>query len=230
MKFLISLFLYFILFQAVSQGPATYQSQEIYKKKGVKVRRWYTGTNKVLDKITWYDREGRLIIEYNPLMITYYRYNPNGQLIEKTDTIFGKKDQPKQVGLYVLEYSNQELIKVTRWNPDYTLSYITRYEKSEKLQITECYNPNAIIYSQDTAEYDNQNLKVKFYGCDKSSHHCWNSSYIYHYDKNKNIVKKTWLNYGEPAGEIYFFYNDKGLLARTESKLAPEFFEYEYYE
>jgi len=94
-----ALILGLILISSTVHTQETFQSDSLYKARKVKTIKLYAGTNKMLNSISYYDREGRLIkyyLETNgwKTITTSYLYNDNGFLNQEIDTIrYFKVDQ-----------------------------------------------------------------------------------------------------------------------------------------
>lgn len=239
-----------------SQEKWTFQSDSIYKANNVKARKWYNEDK--LTATTFYDKEGRMTkFQYEPFLgggqkTIYFEYDEKGKLINQVDTTRNgkpnKKDLKKlkkveldflfeveinkpevEVSKFKIEYSNNRLIKLTKYNPDGTLDIVDYFENNGKTQIRDWYRDGE-KYRQSTTEYLNGFQKRKYYGweirpnLEKSE---WFYTFEYVFD-NGQVKEFTRYDNGEKKETTKMEYDDNGLLIRV-SNYTTELFEYEYY-
>lgn len=238
------------------QEKWTFQSDSIYKANNVKARIWYTGDK--LFATTFYDTEGRMTkFQMEPFLggeqkTTYFEYDEKGNLMNKVDTTRNgkpdkealkmlkmkgidlskklKNNKPKiEVSNYELNYIDDELIKMTEYNPDGTLNIVDRFENNEKKQIREWYR-NDEKYRESVTEYIDDFHKEKYYGWEirpNSEKIEWNYTFEYVFE-NGRIKEFTRFDNGKRKETTKMEYDSNGLLIKA-SYYTTERFEYEYY-
>lgn len=258
-KILPLIFFMFICSPSVAQELGNYQNDSIYKQNKVKVRKWYSGTNKKLTITTSYDTEGRLS-KYNVTlnlgateMTTYYSYDANGKLINQVDTIRnGKPDKkelkrlkkmgfnPKmllgdvknkpalEVAKYDLIYEGDELIKRIKYNPDGSLDIVDSFQEGGKLQKKEWYR-NGNIYRESTTRFLTEFHKERYFGWEirEGNKTTWDYHFEYDFEDGK-VQKYVRYDFGNPKDTVTYYYDQKGLLTKTQGYILEQF-EYEYY-
>ncbi len=254
-----NIFLLLILFPLLnySQEKWTFQPDSIYKKNNVKFRKWYDEDKLV--ETTYFDKEGRKIKHRLEPFIggkqvtTYYGYSADGKLIMMVDTIINNeanidalnelkdigidltnyidKEKPKlEVSKYELYYENDNLTKVTKFNPDGTIYLIDYYENNGKRQIREWYR-NEKIYRVSTTVYLNEFQRERFYGwvlISNSEKDEWNYTYGKYKIEDGKLKQFSRINNGIEMETYTFKYNEKGLLIKVKY-YTTERFEYEYF-
>ncbi len=167
MKINFTFVLLFISALAFSQEPQTYQSNSTYKKNKIKLRRWYTGTNKALTIITYYDTEGRLIkYENQPTLTgsqttTYYVYDETGKLVSMVDTIKnGKADMEKIKQLESMGLKINYDAKKEKKKPKFEIgAYELNYSGNELIKIIS-FNPDNSIRFVDLYQ-NNRRINIR---------------------------------------------------------------------
>lgn len=251
-----------------SQESVTYQSDSVYKINKVKLRREYElgdEAQKVLVSTNYYNLLGRLYkYELAPLVdgqqiSTYYLYDISGKIITMVDSIIYEEPnyetikKLKNAGIdvnikkhktnfaiskYNIEYNNAELICITKYNSDNSIDFIDKFENNQKKQIRYWYK-NAIIYRNDTAEFECPFYYTKYYGCEQGNTYgrpCWNYLFINEFDQKGLLSKRQKFENNKLMEEMIYFYNDQNLLIQQQKKdvihpkyLINTYFEYEYY-
>lgn len=184
---------------------------------------------------------------------THYSYDLSGRLIAIVDTtkngitdekqikelkkmgidpnMFIKSDKKRpsvEVSKYELNYSNDHLVKITKYNPDGSLDIVDNIKNNGKTKIRDWYR-NGKIAEQSTTEYLTEFHKERFYGWEirngiKSE---WDYKFKYEFD-NGRVKSQTRFVAEMEKETVKYFYDEKGLLQKTEG-YAPDFFEYIYY-
>ncbi len=256
---LILIFCLILSVSVLAQERETFQDDSIYKANKIKLRKWYSGENKKLGIITYYDKEGRMIkylVEMNlgaTTRTTHYEYDNNGKLVGMVDsTKNGVPDKnelerlkkmglnpnlilggvtnkpPLEISKYELTYNQNELIKITKFNPDGTLDFVDSFQKDGKVQTRDWYRGGK-VYRANTTEYLSQNHKEKFWGWENSNNkkNTWNYTFKY-VQENGKVTSYTRFDNGNPKETVKYSYDRNGLLTKTEG-YSVEQFEYEYY-
>jgi len=250
---LISLCLFSSLY---AQEKWTYQNDSIYKVNKVKSRKSFNGDK--LTATIFYDTEGRITkIQRAPYIdgkqiTVHFEYSDEGKLINKIDTIFyGKPNELAlkklkksgiklssinkgskskiEVSKYDLLYSNNNLIKLTKYNPDGSLNFVDFFENNG-LKKTRKWYKEGEFYQQSTTIHINEFYKKKYYGWEiikRSEIFEWNYSFDYEYE-NGLVKQFTRYDNGDKKETFKFIYNENGLISEIlhHSKVI---FEYEYY-
>ncbi|HNP19718.1 MAG TPA: hypothetical protein PKL31_14870 [Fulvivirga sp.] len=259
MKKTITLLLVFLTTWTFAQETGTYQADSVYKSNKVKLRKWYSGTNKKGGRTMYYDREGRLTkneVELNlgaTKVSTYYIYDQSGRLNAMVDSTKNSEPDKKQVkelkkmginpqlilrtvgpelevSKYELEYDGDDLIKQTKFNPNGSIDFIVHIDGKRVKEIKDWYR-NGSVYRQDTTEFITQFHKAKYYGwqLNNGTKLSWNYRFEYKFDERGRVLSYTRFD-GEVEKETATFtYDSNGLLIET-SGYAPNYFEYEYYD
>ena len=249
------LFLFFSIV-AFGQEKWTYQSDSIYKVNKVKARKWFNGEK--LTATTFYDKEGRMIkFQHEPFIggeqrTIYFEYDVKGKLINQVDsTRNGKPDKKalkkfKKLGLdlssklkadkpeievlnFKIEYANDQLVKLTKFNSDGTINIVDHFENNGRKQIREWYR-NGIKYRESITEYIDDFHKGKYYGWESrpnSGKSEWNYTFDYVYE-NGRIKEFTRFDNGQKKETTKMEYNNNGLLTKV-NYYTTERFEYEFY-
>lgn len=258
-NYLIFIFSLLSATSVVAQERETYQTDSLYKANNVKLRKWYSGTNKKLGLITYYDKEGRMTkyqVEMNmgaTTRTTHYTYDKNGKLTHMVDsTKNGEPDKkeikrlkkmginanmllgniknkpPLEVSRYELIYQEDELVKLTKYNPDGSLDIVDHLKENGKIQKREWYR-NGELYQISTTEYVRPNLKEKYYGWEIRGGQKSEWNYTFKYDFEAGRVKRyIRFDNGEQKETVKYCYDGNGLLLKTEGYVVEQF-EYEFY-
>ncbi|MFT5754154.1 MAG: hypothetical protein ACI9FW_002151 [Flavobacterium sp.] len=257
-KMKIHLTIIFLFFSIITFGQEkwTYQSDSFYKFNKVKARKWFNGDK--LTATTFYDREGRMIkFHHEPFLgggqrTIYFEYDEKGKLINQVDsTRNGKPDKEalkklKKMGLdlsskfkddkpeievlnFKIEYDNDQLVKLTKFNSDGTLNIVDHFENNGRKQIRDWYR-NGEKYQESITEYIDDFHKKKYYGWEirpNSGKSEWDYTFEYVYE-NGQIKEFTRFDNEQKKETTKMEYNNKGLLIKA-SYYTTERFEYEYY-
>jgi hypothetical protein len=257
MKLNLTIIFLFISGLTFGQEKWTYQSDSIYKANNVKVRKWYTGDKLVAT--TFYDKNGRMKkIKREPFTFggqrtVYFEYNEIGKLINQVDTTRnGKpdkkalrklkklgldlkskvpKDKPEiEISKFEIQYEDNELIKLTKFNPDGTLNIVDHFENNGQKQVRYWYR-DGNKYQESITEYLDDFHKEKYYGWEISPNtgkREWNYTFEYVYENGK-IKEFTRFDNGQKKEITKMEYDNNGLLTKA-SYYTTERFEYEYYD
>lgn len=256
MKLNLTAILLLISVLAFGQEKWTYQSDSIYKANKVKVRKWFNGDK--LTATTFYDLEGRMVkFQHEPFLgggqrTIYFEYDANGKLINQVDsTRNGKPDKKelkrlKKMGLdlsssfasdkpeievlnFKIEYDNDKLIKLTKYNVDGELDIVDHFENNGRKQIRYWYR-NGEKYRESVTEYIDDFHKKRYYGWairPNSGKSEWDYTFVYVYE-NGRIKEFSRFDNGEKKETTQMEYDNNGLLIKA-SYYTTERFEYEYY-
>ncbi|KXX69119.1 hypothetical protein [Flammeovirga sp. SJP92] len=185
---------------------------------------------------------------------THYQYGSNGQLESIVDSIkYGEPDKKEikslkkmginpnmllgdinnkpqlEVSKYDLVYESDELIKITKYNPDGTLDFIDNFKNNGKIQERALYR-NGELYRISFTEYLIPNHKAKFYGWEMSSGKKSEWNYSFEYELENGLVKSyARFDNGKEMETVEYFYDDNGLLLKTKGNILEQF-EYQFYE
>ncbi|MCK0158957.1 hypothetical protein MWU65_17360 [Cellulophaga sp. F20128] len=256
MKKHLSIIFLFISIITFGQEKWTYQSDSIYKVNKVKARKWFNGNK--LTATTFYDSNGRMIKFQHEAFLggkqktIYFEYDISGKLINQVDTTRNgkpdkkalkkfkkmgldlssiiKNDKPEiEVSPFEINYTNDELVKLTQYNSDGTLNIIDHYENDGKKQIREWFK-NGEKYQESITEYIDDFQKEKYYGWEIRANYGkdeWNYTFDYVYE-NGQIKEFTRFDNGEKKETTKMEYDYNGLLIRASS-FTTEIFKYKYY-
>lgn len=241
-KLRIQLTIIFLFFSIITFGQEkwTYQKGSIYKANNVKARKWFIDDKLVA--ITFYDREGRMIkYQHAPFIggeqiTTYYEYDNNGNLTNQVDTNRNARTDKKiEVSKYKIEYENNSITNLTKFNPDGTIFYIDKYQNNGRKQIRDWYI-SGFKYREDTTEYIDDLLhKKEYYGWENSKKNKWHYTYEYKYE-NGRIKEFTKIFSPSDKETINMEYDKNGLLIKAIKKgfvfkayTTTVTFKYEYY-
>lgn len=160
---LLLLFLFFLP-KVFCQERAIHQPDSIYKANKIKSIKLYNGGYLMATVLC--DKEGRWI-EYKGEPVTsgwqrseFFEYDEKGKLIKQFERI---KDNGITIFNTEIEYSKDELKKLTKYNPDKTLNSVEHFENKGRKKIRELYN-NGLIFQQTTIEYIDDFNEKKTYG------------------------------------------------------------------
>ena len=256
MKTTLSIIFLFISMLTFGQEKWTYQNDNIYKINKVKARKWFNGNK--LTATTFYNKEGQMMkFQHEPFLggeqrTIYFEYNEKGKLINQVDTTRNIKPDKKalkklkKMGLdlssnfrnnrpeievlkFNIEYENDKLIKLTKFNANGTLNTVDHFENNGRKQVREWYR-NGEKYQESITEYIDDFHKEKYYGweirpnLEKSK---WNYSFEYVYE-NGIIKEFTRFDNGQKKETTKMEYDNNGLLIKA-IYYTTERFEYEYY-
>ncbi len=145
-------------FNLQAQNKLTDQPESLYKKNNVKLRHWYSGTNKLYEGTSYFDREGRMIRWSKPSNfgftdnLTYYDYDADGKLISIIDSI--KTRMPIEMEIEELEaaglvtLSFQDEIKVIP--PLEVFRYELFYQGDHLIRLSK-FNPDESLMYIDSS-------------------------------------------------------------------------------
>jgi hypothetical protein len=260
MKNFLLLFLSLFILQAKAQEKGTYQADSIYKANHVKLRKWYSGTNKSLGVITYYDREGRLIkyqVNLNlgaTVNTTHYTYDSIGNLISIVDStkngLPDKKEvkRVKKMGInpnFILNsIKNKPAIEVSEYEliyENHELSRITKYNPDGSLDYIDKFKDNGMIqerewyrdgklYRVDTTEFLIPNFKNKYYGWEIRGDTKSEWNYTYDYKMENGLVKEYTRFDDGELEDTVKYFYDTNGLLLKTEGYILEQFEYEYYQ
>jgi hypothetical protein len=258
MRAILTFLMIFITATAFSQATGTNQSDSIYKANNVKVRKLCHGKDHKLLSTDFYDRDGRLIMHkeepvYAAQKTTYYVYDSKGLLINIVDTtrngklskqeekelkalakimgVKGKKKKdvpPVEIENYKIEYENDQISKITKYNVDNTLVYVVFYKDNGLKQIRETYRDGQ-VNSSDTSFFLTKNLLQKisgwsiFFGTKSQSNIRYDLVF-----QNGQLLQYTNFTDNKEKETVKFIYDQNGLLVRNQG-YDDSHFEYEYY-
>jgi len=154
-----------------------------------------------------------------------------GNLTKKLDLSSKfKNDKPEiEVLNFKIEYDNDQLIKLTKFNADGTLNTVDHFENNGRKQTRDWYR-NGEKYQESITEYIDDFHKEKYYGWEiraNSGKSEWNYTFEYVYE-NGRVKEFTRYDNGQRKETTKMEYNDNGLLIKV-SYYTTEIFEYEYY-
>lgn len=259
-SYLIFIFSLVSTISVIAQEKGTYQADSIYKVNNVKLRKWYSGNNKKLGVITYYDTEGRLSkyqVEMNlgaTTRTTHYEYDVDGKLINMVDsTKNGKPDKKEIKRLKKMGLNPNMLLGDLKNKPSLEVSkYELAYHDSELLKITK-YNPdgsldlvdtfkeggkiqkrewyrNGKLYQISTTKYLKPNLKENFYGWEMQNGQKSEWDYTFTYDFEEGKVKSYVRFDNGEKKETVKYFYDAKGLLSRTEGYVLEQFEYEFYQ
>lgn len=243
-----------------TQEKGTYQADNIYKSNNVKLRKWYSGTNKKLGAITYYDKEGRLI-KYQVFMnmgattrTTYYQYDLNGRLTKQVDsTINGDPDKKEIKKLKKMGLNPAFIIGSIKDKPPLEISKYEISYDSDFIKVIVKYNPDGSLdyvdslmqngqnqvrhwyrdnklYQISTTEYLTPFLKEKYYGWEIRNSQKGEWNYTFEYTFENGQIK-SYVSYdNKEPKETVKYYYDSNGLLVKTEGYVLELFEYEHYE
>lgn len=180
-----------------------------------------------------YDSNGRL----TGIVDTTRNGEPNKEQIEKLVKMgidpnkLMKKDKnkpPIEVAKYELSYDDNELTRITKYNPDSSIDFIDYFKNNGKTKTRDWYRDGK-VYRQNTTENLTEFHKERFYGWEIRNGKKENWDYRYKYEFSNGAVQNSTRYDGKKKMETTKYYYDKnGLLIKMDG-YVPEFFEYVYY-
>lgn len=231
MRLSIIIIILFFSSKILGQERLFYQNDSIYKLNKIEKVKLFNGNR--LRATVFFDKNGRTI-KYQGEPVTsgwqkskYFEYDERGRLIKRFDVI---KDKVTKVINYEIEYSNEELTKLTKFNSDGGIDSITYYEEKGKKRTHEVYK-NGKIVNFSISEYFNGvnfNKSSGWIISKDSEKKAYTSEYIYKY-KDGKIAKYTRYSNGEEKMTHRFKYYDNNLIKTLEYNGVTELYKYEYY-
>ncbi len=184
---------------------------------------------------------------------TYYTYNEDGKLISMVDTIKNgdpnkeqleafkkmgvdvdklikkaKNRPPMEIAKYDLAYAGDQLVKITKYNPNGSIYLVDQLENNGKIKVRSSYRNNKPI-KQTTSEYLTKFHKAKFYSWEirEGEKSKWHYSFKYEFE-NEQVKRFTRYEGNTEMETTEYSYNNKGLLLMIKGSVY-ERFGYLYY-
>lgn len=259
-RYLLVIFSLVSAISLIAQERGTYQADSIYKINNVKLRKWYSGNNKKLTVITYYDTEGRLSkyqVELNlgaTTNTTHYEYGKDGKLLNVVDsTKNGKPDKMEIRRLKKMGLNPNLLLGNVKNKPALEVSqYELTYHDSELLKVTK-YNPdgsldfvdafkdggkvqkrewyrNGELYQISTTKYLKPNLKANYFGWEIRNGQKSEWDYSFNYDFEDGRVKSYVRVDNGEEKETVKYFYGDNGLLSRTEGYVLEQFEYEFYQ
>ena len=232
----ISIIIIILFFSSKISGQERlfFQNDSVYKLNKVKEVKLFNGNR--LTSTVFFDKDGRTI-KYQGAPVSsgwqrseYFEYDERGRLIKQFDII---KDKVTKVINYEIEYSNEELTKLTKFNPDGSIDSITYYEDKGKKRTREVYKNGKIVNFSISEYFDDLHIK-KEYGwrinISKNSEkiEC-NSEYKYKH-KGGKIIQHTRYDNGKKSLTTKIEYHNNNLIKTIKYNGVTAIYKYEYYQ
>lgn len=229
----ISIIIIIIFFSSKISGQERlfFQNDSIYKLNKVKKVKLFNENR--LRATVFFDKNGRTI-KYQGEPVSsgwqkseYFEYDEKGRLIKRFDIII---DKVTKVINYQIEYSNEELAKLTKFNPDGSIDSITHYEEKGKKRTHEVYENGKVVNFSVSEYFNGVNFnKVLGWSISKNSEKtAFNSEYRYKYIDGK-IAQYTRYTNGEERLTTKFDYYDNNLIKEIKYNRVTEQYKYRYY-
>lgn len=229
----ISIIIIILFFSSKFSGQEVFffQNDSIYKLNKVKEAKYFH-IKKRLNAIIFFDRNGRTIKYQGEPSSSgqnyseYFEYNENGRLTKRYDVI---EDKYTQVINYKIEYSNEELAKLTRFNPDGS-KIITYFEEKGKKRTVEVYKNGEMVLFNISEYFNGVNLNksIGWHISKNSEKKEFNYENKYTYTNGK-ITQYIEYRNGKEATLVKFKYNKKNLIKAVKYNGVTELYKYKYY-
>lgn len=208
-----------------------FQNDSIYKLNKVEKVKLFNENR--LSATVFFDKNGRTI-KYQGEPVSsgwqkseYFEYDESGRLIKRFDVI---KDKITEIVNYEIEYSNEELAKLTKLNPDGSIDSITYYEDKGKKRTHEVYKNGKLVNFSKSEYFNGVNFNKSIgWSISKNSEKIdGNSEYKYKYIDGK-IAEYTRYTNGEERITVKFEYYDNNLIKAVKYNGVTERYKYKYY-
>jgi antitoxin component YwqK of YwqJK toxin-antitoxin module len=231
---LLILFLCFFS-KSYSQYTMIHQNDSIYKVNKIKSIKYYS--NNHFSATILCDKEGRWIeIIHEPFssgrqITEYFEYDENGKLIKQFEKIQNK--DIKIINIEI-ESSNNELIKLTRYNASGKLEKVEHFKNKGRKKIIDYYI-NGHIIQEITIEYLDDFNEKKNYGWNisppppNSKRNKWVETFEYKF-KNGLVEQYTIYRNGKKRETVHHLYNADKLIEKVIYYNVTQQYEYERYE
>lgn len=232
-KISIKVFVLFLFFtpKFFCQERVIHQPDSIYKVNRIKSIKFYNGDLLLATVIC--DKEGRWVqyigepISSGWQKTEYFEYDLNGKLIKQYERI---KDRSLSIFNTKIEYSKDELKKLTKYNPDGSINEVLHFENMGRKKTREIYN-NGLIFHQTITEYLDDFYAKKIDGWyikPNSEKVEWTETFDYEF-KNGQVKKYTIFSNGNENLTVDFTYNKKGLIEKVIYNNTVENYKYQRY-
>ena len=228
-KINIKLLILFFLFspKAFSQESLIHQPDSIYKENKIKLIKYYL--RKKLFITVLCDKEGRWIEYDSGIYKKYIQYDESGKMTKITE-VFRDKDYKTKTFEIEIEYSKDELKKLTKYNPDGTLNEVEHFENMGKKKIRELYKNALINYHSITEYFDDFNEKNIYRWFINKNSKKIESFTTYKYKlKNGQIKKYIEYRQGIRKQTANLRYNENNLLKEVIFSNTIGYYKYERY-
>lgn len=232
MRIILSLVILFFLFSPNTFGQERlfFQSDSLYKANKVKKIKLFNMDR--LRATIFFDENGKLI-KYKGAPVSsgwqkteYYEYDDLGKLIKRFDII---RDKRKKILKYKIEYSNNEVLKLIKYNSDASLMEIKLFENNGKKQIWKTYKNGEIISELTTELIDNLYIKERYgWSITRNSKKYSRTTYEYIY-RNGQIEKFIRYYNGEKRLTTKIEYHNNNLIKNLKYNGFIERYKYSYY-
>ena len=230
----ISIIIIILFFSTKISGQEVFffQSDSIYKLNKVKEVKYFIKKNRLAATI-FFDRNGRTIKYQGEPSSSgrqkseYFKYDKKGRLTKRYDVI---EDKYTEVINYKIEYSNEEMTKLTKFNPDGSIKSITYYEEKGKKRTTNIYRNGEIVLFSISEYFNGVNLnkEIGWHIPKDSEKNEFNNENKYTYSNGK-ITQYIRYRNGKEKTTTKFKYNEKNLIIAVECKGHTEQYKYKYY-